>query len=56
MTASAFKNLIIQQLSFEPTQDQRTAMDVFTSFIGEREGMPVMLFRGSAGTGKHTLR
>ena len=55
MTASAFKNLIIQQLSFEPTQDQRTAMDVFTSFIGEREGMPVMLFRGSAGTGKTSL-
>ena len=55
MTSSAFKNLILQQLSFTPTKDQRKAMDVFTSFIGEREGMPVMLFRGSAGTGKTSL-
>ena len=55
MTASTFKNLILQQLPFIPTQDQREAMNVFTLFIGEREGLPVMLFRGSAGTGKTSL-
>jgi len=55
MTTSAFKELIIRHLGFQPTNDQRNALDVFTSFIAQRDGMNAMLLRGSAGTGKTSL-
>lgn len=55
MTTDAFKQIILEHLHFSPTADQRGAMDEFVRFIAQRDGMPAMLMRGSAGTGKTSL-
>lgn len=55
MTTTEFKHAVLERFGFPPTGDQRTALDVFTSFLAARQGMPVMIFRGSAGTGKTSL-
>jgi len=55
MTISEFKTLVISRFGFEPTADQRHALDVFTAFLAMRSGMPAMILRGSAGTGKTSL-
>ena len=46
---------IAQELGFPPTDDQQNAMRVFADFMVSEAQMPVMLVRGSAGTGKTTL-
>jgi hypothetical protein len=48
MTTDAFKQIILEHLHFPPTADQQGAMEVFTRFIAQRDGMPAMLMRGSA--------
>jgi ATP-dependent exoDNAse (exonuclease V) alpha subunit len=40
---------------FEPTREQQQAIDVFATFMADSRMMPVMVMRGSAGTGKTTL-
>jgi len=40
---------------YEPTAEQQEAMNVFATFMADRGMMPVMVMRGSAGTGKTTL-
>ena len=40
---------------FEPTSEQQQAIDVFATFMADSRMMPVMVMRGSAGTGKTTL-
>ena len=44
-----------QEFGYEPTAEQRVAMQVFASFLTDRQSMTVMLMRGSAGTGKTSL-
>lgn len=46
---------MLHRFGFPPTADQHHALDVFTSFIAVRSGMPAMILRGSAGTGKTSL-
>ena len=58
MTIAEFKNLILQNMPFVPTLDQNNALDVFGSFLayrGSAADMPVMILRGSAGTGKTSI-
>ena len=40
---------------FPPTLEQEQAINVFTTFMGDRHERAVMILRGSAGTGKTTL-
>ena len=40
---------------YEPTREQQQAIDVFATFMADSRMMPVMVMRGSAGTGKTTL-
>jgi putative helicase len=46
---------ILQDFGFEPTQDQRKALQTFASFMTDRSENAVMILRGSAGTGKTSL-
>ena len=46
---------ILQEFQFEPTDDQRRALDTFARFLLERDERSVMVLRGSAGTGKTAL-
>lgn len=55
MTITEFKQAIITRFGFEPTADQCNALDVFAGFLAARQDMPVMILRGSAGTGKTSL-
>ena len=55
MTTTEFKHIVLRCFGFPPTEDQRRALDVFTSFLAARQGMPAMILRGSAGTGKTSL-
>ncbi len=55
MTINEFTERIIQRFGFVPTNDQRNALATFGRFLASREEMPVMIMRGSAGTGKTSL-
>ena len=44
-----------QEFGYEPTHEQRVAMQVFATFLTDRHPMSVMVMRGSAGTGKTSL-
>lgn len=55
MTTTEFKQIILQRFGFPPTADQSNALDVFGSFLACRRGMPAMILRGSAGTGKTSI-
>ena len=46
---------ILQALGHVPTADQREAVEVFAQFMTTSHEQPVMILRGSAGTGKTTL-
>jgi len=43
---------ILQDFGFEPTHDQRNALQTFAQFMTDRRDNAVMILRGSAGTGK----
>ena len=43
------------QLGHVPTAEQHAATECFAQFLADREGLSVMILRGSAGTGKTTL-
>ncbi len=55
MTTTEFKEMVLARFGLTPTDDQRHALDTFTSFLACRKGQPAMLLRGSAGTGKTSL-
>lgn len=55
MTTTEFKQMILQHFGFAPTANQHNALHVFASFLACRQGMPAMILRGSAGTGKTSL-
>ena len=55
MIADELKYRIRSAFGYEPTAEQQEAMNVFATFMADRGMMPVMVMRGSAGTGKTTL-
>ncbi len=55
MTFSDFKIDIQRHFGHSPSHDQDHAIDVFSQFLACRQGMPAMILRGSAGTGKTSL-
>lgn len=55
MKIAEFVTLVVGECGFEPTQDQRHALDTFGRFLADRAPESVMVLRGSAGTGKTSL-
>ena len=55
MKIHEFISLILDRFGFEPTADQMNALQCFGQFLASRNDMPMMLMRGSAGTGKTSL-
>lgn len=55
MKIHEFISLILDRFGFEPTADQMNALECFGRFLASRNDMPMMLMRGSAGTGKTSL-
>ena len=55
MKIPEFISLILDRFGFEPTADQMNALQCFGQFLASRNDMPMMLMRGSAGTGKTSL-
>lgn len=55
MTINEFIARITDRFGFTPTSDQYNAMLTFARFLASRQQMPVMVMRGSAGTGKTSL-
>ena len=55
MTINEFSDRIIQRFGFTPTNDQLNAINTFGRFLASRQEMPMMIMRGSAGTGKTSL-
>ena len=55
MLTDELKYRILGALEVEPTAEQATAVDMFCSFMLDRDEQSVMLVRGCAGTGKTTL-
>lgn len=55
MQIQEFISRILSRFGFEPTHDQRQALEVFGRFLADRSDRCVMVLRGSAGTGKTSL-
>ena len=55
MKIPEFISLILDRFGFNPTADQMNALECFGRFLASRSDMPMMLMRGSAGTGKTSL-
>lgn len=55
MKIHEFISLILDRFGFELTADQMNALQCFGQFLASRNDMPMMLMRGSAGTGKTSL-
>ena len=55
MTITAFSFQIERELGFPPTAEQHAAIEVFASFLADRNDQSLMILRGSAGTGKTTV-
>lgn len=55
MTSNQVATLVRQCFGFEPTADQAKAIDVFSKFATDRSAHPLMILRGSAGTGKTSV-
>lgn len=55
MKIPEFISLILDRFGFNPTADQMNALECFGRFLASRNDMPMMLMRGSAGTGKTSL-
>ena len=55
MIQDELKYRILQTFGFTPTPEQHHALDVFATFMMDRDDHVVMILRGSAGTGKTTL-
>lgn len=55
MVSEELKCQILLQFGFPATAEQERAVDTFVRFMAHRGGSPVMILRGSAGTGKTSL-
>jgi len=55
MTTVELTYRIRRAFGFEPTAEQRRATEVFARFMTDGTGEPLMILRGSAGTGKTSL-
>ena len=55
MIVDELKYRVRAAFGYEPTREQEDAIDVFATFMADSRMMPVMVMRGSAGTGKTTL-
>ncbi len=55
MNVEDLKIVVNSVFGFEPTKDQKTAIDTFCRFVTSRGDRPVMVMSGSAGTGKTAL-
>ena len=55
MTITEFIFQIERELGFPPTAEQHAAIEVFASFLADRNDQSLMILRGSAGTGKTTV-
>ena len=55
MTINEFIDKIVAKFGFPPTADQQLALETFGRFLATRASQPVMIMRGSAGTGKTSL-
>ncbi len=55
MTITEFIFQIERELGFPPTAEQHEAIEVFASFLADRNDQSLMILRGSAGTGKTTV-
>lgn len=55
MTIDELMCQIRQEFGFEPTADQDNALRTFSRFMTDADECPVMILRGSAGTGKTSL-
>ena len=55
MLVDEFIYRIKREMGFPPTAEQEQAMRVFGRFLACRDSHPLMILRGSAGTGKTTL-
>ena len=55
MLSDAVRNTIMRNFKFEPTEDQKEFIELFSSFMMKRESYKTFLLKGYAGTGKTTL-
>ena len=55
MIQDQLKYSILQTFGMAPTAEQEHALDVFATFMLDRQEQSVMILRGCAGTGKTTL-
>ena len=55
MIQDQLKYCILQTFGLVPTTEQEHALDVFATFMLDRQEQTVMILRGCAGTGKTTL-
>ena len=55
MSIDEFVKTVLGTFSHQPTADQLTALGTLGRFLADRQGSPVMVMRGSAGTGKTSL-
>jgi len=55
MLVDELKYQILKEFRFEPTSGQSLVIDTFVRFMASRGDRPVMILRGSAGTGKTSL-
>ena len=55
MIGDELKYRVQSAFGYVPTGEKQVAMDVFAAFMADHSDYPVMLMRGSAGTGKTTL-
>ena len=55
MQEEELKHQILQHFSFTPTPEQDRALTILSRFLTDRDPRSIMIFRGSAGTGKTTI-
>ncbi|MBL4625441.1 MAG: AAA family ATPase, partial [Flavobacteriales bacterium] len=55
MKSQELEQLLRQNFPFEPTQDQRYAIEVLTRFLPSKVKSPLLILKGYAGTGKTSL-
>lgn len=55
MLSDTVRNTIMRNFKFEPTEDQKEFIELFSSFMMKRESYKTFLLKGYAGTGKTTL-
>jgi hypothetical protein len=55
MITGELKHQVLRHFNFTPTPEQDQALTTLSRFLTDRDSCSVMIFRGSAGTGKTTI-